>query len=180
MTAQSLALRGMALCLLNLQLLHAAQISGHVLDAGDSQPIVGAILDFQQGFPPPGFVATTTTDSSGYYQEEVPAGDVTVTVNATGYAMYAQTLTVGSAPLPVDFALTRAGSISGTVRAAASSLTLSGERVVLLSANNLDQGSETVTSPTAASRSAGCFLIDIPYASSIRSMCIATFAMTLI
>ncbi|MFQ3609950.1 MAG: carboxypeptidase regulatory-like domain-containing protein, partial [Fimbriimonadales bacterium] len=90
-------------------------VSGVVRDADTSEPIAGARVTATIGTITR---ADVTTDGTGAYSFEVPAGQYVITATAPGYAPGAQTVTVPSEDtITVDFALSKLppGSISGRV-----------------------------------------------------------------
>lgn len=113
-------------------------ISGHVTDAATSQPIANAAVNIWESFPDPYFDQNTTTDANGYYQMDVPTGNVHWTVSANEYVTQnQQVLSVTTGPVTQDFAMVGAGSVSGIIRAATSgNPALANATVSLLDANS--------------------------------------------
>ncbi|MFV2020631.1 carboxypeptidase regulatory-like domain-containing protein [Micromonospora sp. LOL_023] len=72
----------------------AGLLRGTVRDANDRQPLAGATVTVvpMSALPP----ATTVTDAVGFYQLEVPAGDVVVVASTTGYGGPNQQVTVAA------------------------------------------------------------------------------------
>jgi len=98
-------------------------ITGTVTDATSSLAISGATVSYSGG--------TTSTDAAGHYTlSSVPVGTYQVTATATGYVAQSQPVTVSTgATTTQNFALARAGTITGTVSDAGTSQAISGATV---------------------------------------------------
>lgn len=146
---------------INLALQKGGSIIGKVIDAGNSQPLSGVtvrILDSSGGF-----VTTGTTNGSGIYTSTVglPTGVYLArTSNSLGYVeqLYQNIqcagcsvttgtsipVVVGSQTTAIDFALSKGGTISGTVIDAISHLPLESVSVTLY-----DGGGRAVSTGTS-------------------------------
>ena len=146
---------------INLALQKGGSINGKVIDAGNSQPLSGVtvrILDSSGNF-----VTSGTTNGSGIYTSTVglPTGVYLArTSNSLGYVeqLYQNIqcagcsvtsgtsipVVVGSQTTAIDFALSKGGTISGTVTAAVSHLPLESVSVTLY-----DGGGRAVSTGTS-------------------------------
>jgi len=121
------------------------QVSGHVTGAATSQPVANADVNIWESFPDPIFNQHTVTDGNGYYQMNVPSGYAHFVVSAAGYANQSLGLvSIDAVPVVQDFALTRAGSISGKIRATTvGNAVLANVTVSLLDADSKDTIAQT-------------------------------------
>jgi serine-aspartate repeat-containing protein C/D/E len=129
-------LAGLALALV-ATMASAAPVTGIVTDARTHKPLSGMVV---AAYGTAGFLsATATTDATGLYVLNVPAGQYRVLaydpngVYATSFDANAESFetsplrTIGTAGATIDFALVTGGTVSGRVDAASGSL---GEAVV--------------------------------------------------
>jgi len=94
-------------------------LTGIVTNRATGAPIVGATINDAGG--------SALTDSTGHYQQTVPASTFTVTAAATGFASASATVTVASgATVTQDFALVSGGCITGTITDASGAAPLVG------------------------------------------------------
>ncbi|RKR87419.1 subtilisin family serine protease [Micromonospora pisi] len=97
-------------------------LRGTVRDANDRQPLADATVRIQApGVPAP---VTVTSDKDGFYQAEVPAGELSVTATSFGYDLPAETLTVAEASvvkhdiaLRTPLLVSNKGAVTVTARA---------------------------------------------------------------
>ncbi|MEV4624878.1 S8 family serine peptidase [Micromonospora sp. NPDC049523] len=108
-------------------------VRGTVTDANDRQPLAGATVRFTPSGTAP---VTATTDADGFYQVEVPTGEVSVGAAKSGYDLPAVTLTVAEAVLQKQDLAMRAPLLLAAKSSVAVTAPTGGTRSVSVNLNN--------------------------------------------
>ncbi|UTP36990.1 MFS transporter [Streptomyces rapamycinicus] len=129
----------------------AGRLAGNVVSAGDGVPVEGAMVmvtDVRGDVLASGM----TEASGGFGFDELPAGDLTITVNAPGFRPVALPVQLsGSGVTALEVPLRPGSRLRGVVRAGASRLALTDARVTLVDAAGNVVGTTTTGSDGAYS-----------------------------